>query len=112
MVLVDFLCLPNYKYGNNNTIINLLSKSAPWLVGLLAVCALAAMQSTGAAYMSTFSGMVTRDIYKKYISTKASDKSQKNIGRLFVIIVTTRIIKNNIIIYHQIVKEILEILSI
>ncbi len=25
----------------------------PWLVGILAVCALAAMQSTGAAYMST-----------------------------------------------------------
>ena len=69
-------------------LINLLSKSVPWLVGLLAVCALAAMQSTGAAYMSTFSAMVTRDIYKKYISTNASDKSQKNIGRVFVIIVT------------------------
>ena len=69
-------------------LINLLSKAAPWLVGLLAVCALAAMQSTGAAYMSTFSAMVTRDIYKKYISTNASDKAQKNIGRLFVIVVT------------------------
>ena len=69
-------------------LINLLSKSVPWLVGLLAVCALAAMQSTGAAYMSTFSAMVTRDIYKKYISVNATDKSQKNIGRLFVIIVT------------------------
>jgi len=32
------------------------------LVGLLAVCALAAMQSTGAAYMSTFSAMFTRNI--------------------------------------------------
>ena len=69
-------------------LINLLSKSLPWLVGLLAVCALAAMQSTGAAYMSTFSAMVTRDIYKKYISKNATDKAQKNIGRLFVIIVT------------------------
>jgi len=69
-------------------LLNLLSKSVPWLVGLLAVCALAAMQSTGAAYMSTFSAMVTRDIYKKYISVNATDKSQKNIGRLFVIIVT------------------------
>ena len=43
-------------------LINLLSDSAPWLVGLLAVCALAAMQSTGAAYMSTFSAMFTRNI--------------------------------------------------
>ena len=69
-------------------IISLLSKSVPWLVGLLAVCALAAMQSTGAAYMSTFSAMVTRDIYAKYISPDATDKSQKFTGRLFVILVT------------------------
>ena len=69
-------------------IISLLSKSVPWLVGLLAVCALAAMQSTGAAYMSTFSAMVTRDIYAKYISPDATDKSQKFTGRLFVVLVT------------------------
>ena len=68
-------------------LINLMSSSAPWLVGLLAVCALAAMQSTGAAYMSTFSGMVTRDIYRHYFFKDASDKKQKFFGRLFVIIV-------------------------
>ena len=77
--------------NDNNLVpqlINLLSDAAPWLVGLLAVCALAAMQSTGAAYMSTFSAMVTRDIYAKFISPKASDKNQKLSGRIFVIIVT------------------------
>ena len=68
-------------------LINLMSSSAPWLVGLLAVCALAAMQSTGAAYMSTFSGMVTRDVYRHYFSKDASDKTQKFFGRIFVIIV-------------------------
>ena len=68
-------------------LINLLSASAPWLVGLLAVCALAAMQSTGSAYMSTFSAMVTRDIYAKFISTNSSDENQKNIGRVFVVLV-------------------------
>jgi solute:Na+ symporter, SSS family len=68
-------------------LINLLSDSTPWLVGLLAVCALAAMQSTGAAYMSTFSGMVTRDIYKSYISPDASDAVQKLCGRIFVVVV-------------------------
>ena len=68
-------------------LINLLSATAPWLVGLLAVCALAAMQSTGSGYMSTFSAMVTRDIYAKYISPDASDSNQKNIGRLFVVMV-------------------------
>ena len=69
-------------------LINLLSESTPWLVGLLAVCALAAMQSTGAAYMSTFSAMFTKDVYTRYISKKASDNEQKNIGRFFVVFVT------------------------
>lgn len=69
-------------------LINLLSDVAPWLVGLLAVCALAAMQSTGAAYMSTFSGMVTRDLYRQYIAPDASDSVQKLCGRIFVIVVT------------------------
>ena len=68
-------------------LINLLSDIAPWLVGLLAVCALAAMQSTGSAYMSTFSAMVTRDIYAKYVSPGASDESQKTTGRVFVVLV-------------------------
>ncbi len=68
-------------------LINLMSDSAPWLVGLLAVCALAAMQSTGAAYMSTFSGMITKDIYKHYIKPDASESSQKMVGRIFVVIV-------------------------
>ena len=69
-------------------LINLLSDSMPWLVGLLAVCALAAMQSTGAAYMSTFSAMVTRDIFTKFFNPDASDSLQKLCGRIFVVIVT------------------------
>ena len=68
-------------------LINLMSESAPWLVGLLAVCALAAMQSTGAAYMSTFSGMITRDIYKHFLNPDASESMQKLTGRIFVVVV-------------------------
>ena len=68
-------------------LINLMSSSSPWLVGLLAVCALAAMQSTGAAYMSTFSAMITRDVYKNYYNNNASESLQKFIGRIFVFIV-------------------------
>ena len=68
-------------------LINLMSESAPWLVGLLAVCALAAMQSTGSAYMSTFSAMITRDIYKNYIDEEVTEYRQKFIGRLFVVVV-------------------------
>ena len=68
-------------------LINLMGESAPWLVGLLSVCALAAMQSTGAAYMSTAGGMITRDIVKRYLLPNASDNQQKLFGRFFVIII-------------------------
>jgi Na+/proline symporter len=69
-------------------LINLLSDSAPWAVGLLAVCALAAMQSTGAAYMSTAAGMLTRDLYKRFLNPGASHATQKLFGRIGVLIIT------------------------
>jgi len=64
--------------------INLVGDSAPWFVGLLAVCALAAMQSTGAAYMSTAGGMLTRDLYKRYLNPTADHATQKLFGRMGV----------------------------
>ena len=67
--------------------INLVGDKAPWFVGLLAVCALAAMQSTGAAYMSTAGGMLTRDLYKRYINPTASHETQKLFGRLGVLFI-------------------------
>jgi solute:Na+ symporter, SSS family len=63
---------------------NLIADAAPWLVGLLAICALAAMQSTGAAYMSTAGGMLTRDLYKRYLNPSASHETQKLFGRIGV----------------------------
>ena len=63
---------------------NLIGDTMPWLVGILAVCALAAMQSTGAAYMSTAGGMLTRDLYKRYLNPTASHTTQKLFGRLGV----------------------------
>ena len=68
-------------------IINLLSDSAPWAVGLLSVCALAAMQSTGAAYMSTASAMLTRDLYKRFLNPGAGHGTQKLVGRIGVVII-------------------------
>ncbi len=65
-------------------LIYLLGGSAPWFVGLLSVCALAAMQSTGAAYMSTFGGMLTRDIIKRFLIPDASHNTQKFVGRICV----------------------------
>jgi len=65
-------------------LIHLMGDTAPWLVGLLAVCALAAMQSTGAAYMSTAGGMLTRDILKHFMMPNASHSVQKFWGRVGV----------------------------
>jgi solute:Na+ symporter, SSS family len=78
------------KGGQGNLIpyfINTIGDAAPWFVGLLAVCALAAMQSTGAAYMSTCSSMLTRDIYKKFFKPKMSHAEQKLFGRVMVVVV-------------------------
>ncbi len=66
---------------------NLIAESTPWLVGLLAVCALAAMQSTGAAYMSTAGAMLTRDLYKRFLNPTASHVTQKLFGRLGVLVI-------------------------
>jgi hypothetical protein len=68
-------------------LINLMADAAPWLVGLLSVCALAAMQSTGAAYMSTAGGMLTRDLYKHFLRPEASHVTQKLFGRIGVAII-------------------------
>jgi len=68
-------------------LIYLLTDTAPWLVGLLSVCALAAMQSTGAAYMSTAGGMLTRDLLKRFVIPRASHSQQKLFGRIGVVII-------------------------
>jgi hypothetical protein len=65
-------------------LINLMSDTAPWLVGLLSVCALAAMQSTGAAYMSTAGGMITRDLIRHFLIPNAGHGVQKLFGRIGV----------------------------
>jgi Na+/proline symporter len=68
-------------------LMNLIDASAPWFIGVLAVCALAAMQSTGAAYMSTAGSMLTRDLYKHYLNRGASHATQVLFGRLGVLII-------------------------
>jgi Na+/proline symporter len=85
---VDPTILPATVAADPDTLVphyfNLIAGVAPWLVGLLAVCALAAMQSTGAVYMSTGGGIMTRDLYKRYINPGATHTTQKLFGRLGV----------------------------
>ena len=68
-------------------LINLVGQSAPWLVGLLAVCALAAMESTAACYMCTAGGMITRDLIKRFLLPGAGDATQKFLGRISIVLV-------------------------
>jgi solute:Na+ symporter, SSS family len=65
-------------------LINLMADAAPWMVGLLSVCALAAMQSTGAAYMSTAGGMLTRDLVRHFLMPNIDHRMQKLCGRIGV----------------------------
>jgi solute:Na+ symporter, SSS family len=48
---------------------------------------LAAMQSTGAAYMSTAGGMLTRDLLKRYVMPNANHAQQKLAGRIGVVLI-------------------------
>ena len=71
--------------GKQGMLVPQLIHLAPaWLGGLLAVCALAAMQSTGAAYMSTAGGMLTRDLLKHFVLPNATHTQQKLFGRIGV----------------------------
>jgi len=83
----DLMEMPGKQGMIVPALINLLGTTAPWAVGLLSVCALAAMQSTGAAYMSTAGGMLTRDLYKHFIKQDASHATQKLFGRIGVAII-------------------------
>ncbi len=68
-------------------LINLLGDTLPWLVGLLAVCALAAMESTASCYMATAGGIFSRDLFRRFLMPHADDRTQKFVGRLSVLLV-------------------------
>jgi SSS family solute:Na+ symporter len=48
-----------------------------WLGGLLAVAAIAALQSTAAAFMSAAGNILSRDVYKRHINAAASWNQQR-----------------------------------
>lgn len=68
-------------------LIQSIGETAPFMVGLLAVCALAAMQSTAAAYMATAGTMLTRDLILRFINPRMDDLAQKFWARLSVLMI-------------------------
>jgi Na+/proline symporter len=68
-------------------LINLVGATAPWLVGLLAVCALSAMESTASCYMVTAGSILTRDLFLVFALPAADDRTQKFVGRIGTLLV-------------------------
>ena len=62
--------------------IQLIGKGHPWLIGIFAVCVIAALQATATAFMSSAGSILTRDIYLRYIQPNADHAKQKLVGRL------------------------------
>ncbi|MDG4585653.1 MAG: sodium:solute symporter family protein [Candidatus Competibacter sp.] len=65
-------------------LINLLGTTAPWLVGLLAIAALAAMESTASCYMATAGGLLAYDVFQRFLLPDADDHTLKFVGRMGV----------------------------
>jgi SSS family solute:Na+ symporter len=68
--------------------INSVSAALPWLAALLAVCAVVAMQATGAAHMAASGTLLSRDVFRRFLTPSATHRGQKLFARLAILIVT------------------------
>lgn len=81
----DLLDQPGGRDLLTPQLINLLGQTAPWLVGLLAIAALAAMESTASCYMATAGGMIAWDVFQRFLWPGADDHTLKFMGRMGVV---------------------------
>ena len=63
--------------------IKLVGNTSPWMLGFLAICAVAALQVTAAAFMSTTGNILCRDIYVQYFRKDADYRLQIKAAKLF-----------------------------
>ncbi len=59
-----------------------IANEAPWLMALLAVCALAAIHAMVALFASTAGTMVAKDICLRYLTPRADERQQKLYARV------------------------------
>lgn len=83
----DLLSLPGGRDLLVPELINWLGATAPWLMGLLALAALAAMESTASCYMATAGGLIAYDLAQRFLWPGANDHTLKFIGRIGVVLV-------------------------
>ncbi len=62
--------------------INYIGKTAPWAIGILGVCVVAAIHATAAIFLTTTSGILVRDIYRNYLDPEVNDQTQMLAGRI------------------------------
>jgi len=78
--------LPAVAMTEHNKIIphfiQLISQQNPLLLGVLAVCAIAALQATAAAFLFSTGAILTRDLYLPYIQSTADHRQQILIARI------------------------------
>lgn len=74
----------NSKGGLIAHYIHALGEGAPWFMGLIAICALAAVQAMAALYASTTGTMLALDLYKRFVNPRADDRTQKFVARVAV----------------------------
>ena len=84
--LASAMLIPELSANQNSKLvphyIKLISHEQPWLIGVFAVCAIAALQAAAAAFISTTAGIITRDVYRCFIEPDADHTKQKLVGRL------------------------------
>lgn len=78
--------LPELTAGEYNRLvpnfIRLIGEQQPWLIGVFAVCAIGALQATGAAFLFASGAILARDFFLRYVDPTASDETQKKAGRV------------------------------
>lgn len=68
-------------------LINFFENISPWILSLLAICALAALQSTGALFISTGSSILARDICNNFFKSKIKSEREISIAKNCSIII-------------------------
>ena len=83
--------LPELDINNVSSLIfsfiGSLGSVSPILVGLLAICLIAALQSTLAAFLMTSGSMVARDLYRPYIDKEPTWKRELLVARLAMLLI-------------------------
>ncbi len=68
------------------TYIRVIGVHYPWLMGLLAVSAIAAIQSTSAILLSSSGNVLARDVYKRHFERDADWGDQKRMSAVFMLL--------------------------